>query len=315
MGMQRNKQNHSKVFSSKKVSQSRFLNKEGTFNIARDDFHTEWITDLYHSLLSTSWAKFFSLVLAFYMVLNLVFGVAYFICGRNALQGVEYSTQFSYLLDCFFFSIQTLATIGYGRISPIGLIPNLLVAFEALIGLLGLALVTGLLFSRFSKPTTRIDFSKKALITVIDGVPCFNFRMANRRLNQIVEARVQVTLIRNETTLEGYRFQNFHSLALEKDFSPIFALTWLVVHPLNQFSPLYQKTLDDLREMQAEILVTLTGIDETFAQTVLARFSYTPDEIEPNARFEDMLNYDEKGKIVVSLCKIDDFTKANESTS
>lgn len=312
MRMQQDKQSNSKSLNSRHNLRSRFLNRDGSFNIIRVDVHTEWITDLYHSLLSTTWAKFFGLVLAFYIILNTIFAVAYFFCGRNALQGIDYSTELNYLLDCFFFSIQTFATIGYGRINPMGLVPNLLVAFEALIGLLGLALVTGLLFSRFSKPTTRIDFSKMALVTVMDGVPCLNFRMANRRLNQIVEARVQVTLIRNESTLEGYQFRNFQDLALEKNFSPMFALTWLVVHPIHQFSPLYQKTLDDLREMQAEILVTLTGIDETFAQTVIARFSYTPDEIQMNARFEDMIDYNQEGKILVSLLKIHDVVKIDE---
>jgi inward rectifier potassium channel len=268
--------------------------------------------DLYHTLLSVGWGRFFGLLFALYLAVNSVFAWAYLLCGENALEGIpklEAAGAFARFASAFFFSVQTFATIGYGRITPVGYAANVIVVIEALAGLLSVALATGLLFARFSRPTARVIFSEQAIIQNHDGRPSLLFRMGNERLNQIVEAKVTVTLVRNETTAEGTSYRTFHDMKLERANSPMFALSWLVVHPLDQESPLYGLTADDLIKMEAEILVSLTGIDDIFSQTINARYSYMPQEIVWNADFVDMLTRAPSGPILIDLSRIHDIVQ------
>lgn len=283
----------------------RILNRNGRFNISKKGQRRIFFSDLYHSLLSISWPVFFLFVLIFYLLINFSFAIGYFLCGPGALAGTNHlgliENGMDYFLDCFFFSVQTLATIGYGRVSPVGFVPNFLVTIEALVGLLSLAVITGLLYARFARPTARIIFSRVAIIAKQDGVPSFFFRMGNERLNQISEAHVNVTLLKDETTQEGEQYRNFYDLALERNHSPIFNMTWTVLHPINAQSPLYGMTKEDLIRDKAEILVTLTGSDATFSQPIHARFSYTPEEISWNGRFKDILFRENNGTVRVAL--------------
>jgi inward rectifier potassium channel len=255
------------------------------------------------------WRKFIAVLLAGYLSVNLLFAGLYFIAGPGALAGLEpreESPRLGLLLECFFFSVQTFATIGYGRVAPVSLFANALVTAEAFLGMLGIAISTGLLFSRFSKPTARIRFSSKAIIAPHDGVPTFLFRMVNERLNQVVEAQVRVGLVQNERTLEGEYYRNFHELELDRATSSAFVLSWTVVHAINEKSPLHGVTPEMLREREAEFIVSVTGIDDTFSQTIHARWSYTPDEIEWGGRFADMLERrPEEGKVHVSIDQLD----------
>jgi inward rectifier potassium channel len=279
----------------------RFLNRDGTYNIARSRGKSFPLSDLYHSLLSASWTEFLSVIIGVYLAINLLFAGAYFLSGPEALEGVRRDTFFHHFSDCFFFSVQTLATIGYGRISPMGLGANLLVTIEAFIGLLSLALVTGLFYARFARPTARILFSDVAIIGPHDGAPALVFRLANERLNQIVEAHVTVNLIKDETTAEGEDFRNFYELSLDRDRSPVFNMSWTVVHWIDDRSPLKGLKDKDLREVDAEIAVTLSGLDATMAAPIHARFSYVADDIVWNKRFRDILTSGDDGKIHVDL--------------
>ncbi len=292
----------------------RILNRNNSFNVAKKGRRKIFFSDLYHSLLSASWPLFFLFVLVFYLWINIVFALGYFLCGPGALMGINHTSiadaQTAYFFECFFFSVQTLATIGYGRVSPFGLMPNFLVTFEALVGLLSLAIVTGLLYARFSRPTARVVFSRVAIIGKHNGVPCLYFRMANERLNQIAEAHVNVMLVKNEVSLEGEDYRNFYDLALERQYSPLFTISWTVVHPITASSPLYEATKEKLLADNVEILVTLTGTDDTFSQPIHARFSYTPDEILWNARFKDILSQSEDGKVQIALEDIHDLKEA-----
>lgn len=283
----------------------RILSRDGRFNIAKKGRRRIFFSDLYHSLLAASWPAFFLFVLSFYLSTNLIFASAFFLCGPQGLAGagdvLGAGNGTAYFLECFFFSVQTLATIGYGRVSPIGIAPNLLVTLEALVGALSLAVITGLLYARFARPTARIIFSRVAVVTEQDGIPYFLFRMANERLNQISEARVSVVLLKNETTVEGESYRDFHDLPLERRHSPIFNMTWTVEHAIDASSPLYGKNKEDLIRDQVEILVTLTGTDDTFIQPIQARFSYTPEEILWNARFKDVLSHEPDGTIRIAL--------------
>jgi inward rectifier potassium channel len=289
----------------------RFLNHDGTFNVERVDRPTRkfYRTDLYHRFLSLSWRQFFIAVALSYFVLNVLFGLGYFAAGPSALSHSDGTPVpihlFDRFMECFFFSVQTLATIGYGKLVPNSIISDLLVTIEAFVGLLIVALMTGLVFARFSRPTARVVFSKAAVINSHDGTPSLIFRMANLRTNQIVEAGIKVSFACNETTSEGEHYRNFYDLQLEREESSMFVLSWTVVHPIDAKSPLYGLTHEDLVERQSEILILMTGWDETFAQTIHARHSYSPDEILFNHRFTDMIHLDEdRKKLLMDVRKI-----------
>ena len=266
----------------------RLLNRSGKFNIESTNNSRFIFSDIYHTLLSINWIYFTFLFALVYVAINIGFATLYYLCGQGGFIGLTATTNVDFYIECFFFSVQTIATIGYGRISPVGLVPNILVTFEAFFGLFGLAIITGLLFSRFSRPTARVVFSHYALFTTHNHKPCLMFRMANARLNQIVEARVSVIYIHDAVTSEGQRFRTFHHLKLLREISPAFALSWTVIHPIDDDSPLKGLTKEDLIRDEGEIFVTLAGIDDTFSQTITSRHSYIADEILWNHRFKDI---------------------------
>ena len=241
------------------------------------------------------------MVAAVYFAVNLVFAGLYVACGQGGFVGVEQSDGLPFAAHAFFFSVQTLATIGYGRISPLGWIPNLLVTIEALTGALSIALMTGLMFARFARPTAKVLFSSRAVLHVHDGVPSLLFRLANERLNQILEGQVKVVLSISEMTQEGERYRTFYDLALERSTTPIFAASWTVVHPICDTSPIKGKSLAELKDAGAEILVSFSGIDETLSQPIYSRFSYIADELAWNQAFEDILKTDGNGNLEVDL--------------
>jgi inward rectifier potassium channel len=240
--------------------------------------------DAYHQLLTMPWRRFFALVLAGYLVVNASFALAY----RSLGDAIEHAQAGSFL-DAFFFSVQTLATIGYGRMAPITLGANVLVTIEALLGMVGLAVTTGLVYARFARPTARVLFSKVAVVGPYDGVRSLQFRMANARGNQIVEAHLKLTMVRDERTAEGNPVRRVHDLKLRRSEHGAFALTWTAIHPIDEHSPLHGKTTQELRDSMVDLLVSLTGIDEGLAQTIHARYGYRVDDIRWDARFADIL--------------------------
>jgi inward rectifier potassium channel len=250
-------------------------------------------TDAYHSILSMSWSGFLFFTFFIYILVNFLFALCYFLCGPAALSALSVN-PWNRFLDVFFFSVQTLSTIGYGKITPLSLSSNLLVTFESITGLMGLALITGIMFSRFARPTARVVFSKVAVVNEHDGVESLIFRIGNERLNQIVEARVGVVLIIDETTKEGESYRSLYDLKLERDQTPLFTFTWTVVHPMNSDSPINGYNADDFLAHNAEILVTVSGIDDTFSQTIHSRYSYLPGDILWNHRFIDILKRTDK---------------------
>jgi len=203
--------------------------------------------------------------------------------------GIEHARAGSFG-DAFFFSIQTMSTIGYGRMVPQSLFANVLVMVEALVGVFGLALMTGLIFAKFSRPSARVLFSRVAVITQWDGIPSLLFRMANARGNQIVEAQIHLVLARDEVTPEGESFRRLYDLELTRRQHALFTLTWTAVHPLTARSPLADATPASLAAADTEIIVSLMGLDETYEQTVHARYVYTARDIVWGARFVDVLS-------------------------
>ena len=266
-------------------SRRRLLNRDGSFNVKRDGLRPLSSLSLYHFLLTVSWPRFLMLVGATYMAVNLLFAAAFLLCGPDALAGkVERGGRF---LNDFFFSVQTFATIGYGSITPATLGANLLVTLESVVGLLGFALATGLVFARFSRPTARILFSRHAIIAPYGDGQALMFRIANARSSQIIELEAKVMLSRFEGSGKG---RGFHNLPLERDRVAFFPLSWTIVHPIDEESPLWGITAADLVASRIEVLVLLTGIDEGFSQTVHARSSYDGDEIVWGARFANIFN-------------------------
>ena len=267
-----------------KQQQLRLLNRDGSFNVQRFA-PTLWERFAsYHSLVTMSWPRFFLLIGVSYFLINLPFALAYYLCGPNALSGDAALKGFA---RCFFFSIDTFATIGYGNITPNGLVANFLVAVEAIFGLLSVGLVAGLVYARFARPTASILYSRHAVIAPYRGITAFMFRLVNRRQNELIEVNARVILSRFEDR-NGRRERVYHTLELERPFVAFFPLSWTVVHPIDEQSPLWGWTPEQAIAAESEFLILMTATDEVFATMVHSRTSYAASEVLWNARFLSM---------------------------
>jgi inward rectifier potassium channel len=265
-------------------SQQRLLNRDGSFNVERRGLHFWSAFSPYHALLTMHWSEFFLLTAAWYLIANTLFAMAYLACGPDALGSDTAGMEHHTFLRAFFFSVQTLSTIGYGHVVPIGLAANIVVTVESLVGLIGFAIVTGLLFSRFSRPTAKVLFSQHGVIAPYQGITAFEFRVANARANELIEVSAKVMLTRFEE-VKGVRTRQYYQLELERDQVTFLPLTWTVVHPITENSPLRGETPESLHASNGEFLVLLKAFDETFSTTVQTRTSFTPDEVVWGARF------------------------------
>ncbi|MBC7693040.1 MAG: ATP-sensitive inward rectifier potassium channel 10 [Methylotenera sp.] len=283
----------------------RALERNGKFNAVRIG-QTRRSIDIYHRWLSITWKQFLGTMTLLYLIVNGLFAMAYVACGPDALEGATRHDLAGRFYDAFFFSVQTFATIGYGKLTPSGLLPNLIVSLEALVGLMAVAVATGILFARFSRPTAKLIFSDRALITNFDGQPSFTFRLANERRNQIVEARISVIVIYDVVTEEGEVYRDLIDLPLVRDRSPVLAVSWTVEHSIDEKSPFYKADRKKLEDLHTEIIVSLTGTDDTFGQTVHSRFSYLPSEIEWDRYYEDIMSWNEAGVLQLEMSKIHD---------
>jgi len=267
----------------RRIDRPRRPRGRGALNAVIIGLQPHRFSDLYHAFLEASWPAALAFLGVVFVAANVVFALLYVACG-DCIAGARIGN----LLDAVFFSVQTIATIGYGQMVPRTTMANVLVSIEAFTGLLGIALATGLVFSKFARPTARVMFSKVAVIARRNGQACLMFRMANERATRIAEAQVRVSLVRNEVTKEGERMRRSNDLQLERDHSSIFALSWTVVHPITDESPLHGATPESLAEQGAELVVSMTGLDLTFAQTIHARHSYASADIIPDARLVDI---------------------------
>lgn len=290
-------------------SRRRLLNRDGSFNVRREG--AGWWTSLsaYHYLLTISWPRFFSIVVAAFLSTNAVFAVIYVFAGDGALSGVHETTPAGRFAECFFFSVHTLATIGYGDVAPHTLVAHLIVTLETLIGLVGVAVIAGISFGRFSRPVARIRFSRNAIIAPYRGGRAFMFRIVNQRSNQLVDVSARVLLSRRKRdSITPDR--EFIQLALERDSVAFFPLAWTIVHPITADSPLRDWSDKDFTECDVEFLVLLNGFEETFSQTVHTRSSYKAAEVIWGAHFLSMFNpTDEDGVISVDIRKLDDLER------
>jgi len=276
-------------------SRQRLLNRDGSFNVDRRGLSLLASLSLYHSLLTMRWWKFLSLLTLSYILANVIFAIGYTLCGPDALENSARLNLGSGFARAFFFSVETFATIGYGNIAPVKLASNLLMTVESLFGLLAFALATGLIFARFSRPTAQIIFSQSAIVAPYKDATAFEFRITNARRSQIIELEAKVLFARFEDE-EGRSVRRFYPLTLERQRVTFFPLSWTIVHPIDEGSPLYGLTGEDLAQTHGEFLILLTGIDETFSQTVHTRSSYQAEEVIWNAKFGDVFNRSTSGE-------------------
>ena len=261
--------------------------------------------DLYHFILARGWPTFFALFAVTFLGANVLFASLYLVqpgCIAHARAG-----SFE---DSFYFSVQTLATIGYGGMYPVTRYAHIVVLIEAMTGILGIALITGLTFTRFARPSARVLFSKKITITPRDGVPHLMFRMANWRRNRIVEAQLHAVMLVSERTREGEMLRKQVDLPLVRERTALFFLTWTAMHKIDADSPFYgPDALAKLAEKNAGLFLSLIGFDETIGQTIIARTEYALSDIAVGARFVDVLGADDRGRFQIDFTKFHDVVR------
>jgi len=258
---------------------------------------TGW-RDVYYSFLVLPWSVFFVSLAGIYLLLNLGYAVL-FALHPGSVSGARS------LLDAFFFSVETMSTVGYGEMYPATLYGHVVVTIDVVMGVLLVPLATGLVIAKFTLPTARVLFSRNAVVNRFDGVPTLMFRVANVRKNHIIEAHMRLALLRDDETAEGHRYRRMLDLALVRDSSPFFALSWTVMHPIDEASPFYGMGPDDCRSEATQLVAVLTGIDGTTSSSVYARHGYTPDDILFDHAFEDVLNVKEDGTVEIDFRRFD----------
>ncbi len=252
--------------------------------------------DLYHGFLVLPWGAFLVSLAGFYLLLNLGYAVL-FTLGPGSVHGARPGS----LLDAFFFSIETMSTVGFGEMYPATLYGHVIVTLDVVTGVLLVPLAIGLMIAKFTLPVARVMFSRNVVVSPFDGMPTLMFRVANVRKNQIIEARMKVTLLRDYQTIEGYRYRRMLDLPLKRDTSPFFALSWTVMHSIDEASPFYGMESDDFRTEAMQLVAVLTGIDGTSSSTVYARYDYAPRDILFDHVFEDAVEVNEDGTVRIDF--------------
>lgn len=252
--------------------------------------------DLYYHLMAARWRVVIGWLVLSWLGLNLVFALLYWSTGA-VIEGARPGS----FADAFFFSIQTITTVGYGGLAPGNLTADILMTLESISGLVSIATASGIFFAKFSKPTARIRFSSSPVIGNRDGLRCLMFRVGNTRGNNIADAQLRAVLTRLDRTPEGESVRRFQPLALTRPSTPLFPILWMGVHPIDDRSPLRGMSAEELEEVGAQVLVTVLGIDEDLGQPLHASYSYLASDIVWDARLDDMVHVDGKGQRVVDF--------------
>ncbi|WDF53368.1 ion channel [Mucilaginibacter sp. KACC 22063] len=286
----------------------RIINRDGTINVKRRGVSFLNNSNVYHRMITMSWLNFWLVIFIWYTLVNILFAFIYIAIGSQYLLGTDGNDGLHHFLGAFFFSAQTLSTVGYGHISPTGIATNFVAAIESMCGLLGFAVATGLLYGRFSRPSAKIAYSDKILIApyALNKGRGLMFRMANLRPNLLAEMSVEVIFSYNEI-VNGKPVRRFYPLDLERSKVSIMTLSWTIVHPINEDSPMYNWTLDDFKTKNGGFAVLVKAFDDTFAQTVHSRTSYEYSEIVWGASFTPTFHTDENGQVNLDLDKISSY--------
>lgn len=284
----------------------RSLNKDGSFNISKTNVPFFERMNFFHKLVSMSWGKFFTIIFLLYICINIFFATIYVLIGTDHLTGIEATTDLDKFMEAFFFSAQTITTLGYGRVAPIGFVDNTVAAAESLLGLLSFAFATGLIYGRFSKPSAKIKYSTIALIAPYQDINGLMFRVLNPLANQLMEVEVSVAM---SIKRENSELRDFSILELERSKVAFMPATWTVVHPISDTSPIKNYTEANLTERDVEIIVMIKAFDESFSQTVYSRSSFKASEIIWGKRFVYLVTND-KNKMSIDVSRIDETENA-----
>ncbi|MDQ6755856.1 MAG: ion channel [Bacteroidota bacterium] len=289
----------------------RFVNKEGNANIEKRGLGFLERVSWYHTMLALSRWKFFSVIFLFYILVNLLFAVIYYLIGVNHLSGTVSNSGVGKFAEAFFFSCQTFTTVGYGRINPVGFTASSIASIEALLGLLSFALATGLLYGRFAKPKAYLRFSENALLAPYKDITAIMFRVAPFKNTTLTDAECKVTL-GMAIEDDGKMLNKFFPLELEFNIVNTLTLSWTIVHPITESSPLYKFTADDYANSNGEILIFLKAFDDMFSNIVVARTSYTFKEIIIGAKFNPMYKRSQNGdRTILYLDKLNSYSTAD----
>jgi len=260
------------------------------------------LSDLYHFLMKTKWSSLLGAFGVIYCAVNAVFALAYLAGGPGTVLNARPGS----FADDFWFSVETFATIGYGNLAPGTTYAHLLVTVESFAGMLAVALGTGILFAKFSRPMARVGFSKNAVVSLRNGQPCLMWRLANQRGNALLDATMQAHVLIDDISSEGHRMRRVHALELERTGMPMFTLAWTCIHHLDEKSPLFGLTLENAPERLVGLIVSFAGVDDTMVQTVHARQLYNPDDLRFGARFVDMIDSSTPGTLVIDHAQLDE---------
>ena len=284
----------------------RAINKDGSFNVRKTNVPFFERLNFFHSLITMSWIRFLGVVLLWYFAINIIFASAYSLIGVEHLTGIRPSTTIDGFIEAFFFSAQTITTLGYGRVAPMGNLANTVAAIESMLGLLGFALATGLLYGRFSRPSTMIRYSHTAVMAPYQDINGFMFRVVNPQNNHLLELEVQLNLSMKRKNSE---LRDFHSLELERNKVAFMPYMWTIVHPITPTSPLFQLKEASFLEKDVEFIVTMKAFDATTSQSVYSRSSYKASEIKWGEKFVYAVTRENNG-ITIDVGKLNDTEKA-----
>lgn len=294
-----------------KAIKQRIINRDGSINIKRKGLPILNTSDNYNALITMRWPKFWFIVIGVYLLTNILFATIYVNIGDNNLLGADTQTPYHHFLSAFFFSAQTLSTVGYGHVSPQGIPTNFVAAFESMLGLLAFAIATGLLYGRISRPSAKVSYSDMVLIAPYAPTGRgLMLRLANKRHNVLIDLDIELVFSYNEE-VAGKTIRRFHNLKLERSKVSILTLSWTVVHPIDENSPLYNMTAEDMEAGRANLVVLMQAFDDTFSQTVHSRTSYLYNEMVWGAKFTPAFYDDPNGLVTLDLTKISDYTEAD----
>ena len=277
--------------------------KPATFKIIKKNAPGGMHRDLYHNLLKVSWLRLFTVYVVVFFLINFIFANLYLLVP-NSISASTHDFK-----SAFFFSVQTFSTVGYGIITPTNLYGNIVVVLEIMTGVVSMAVTTGLLFAKFSRPSAKILYSKNLLHTKFDGNDVLMFRMANARSNNIISANVEFHYLYNTVSPEGVSIVRFRPLKLLRSYSPIFSLSWSVFHPIDAESPFFDKTPEEINALKIEFIVILNGTDGTLSQNIYDTYRYSIDDILFNHHFVDILERKDDGTRLI------DYNNFHQTTS
>ncbi len=286
----------------------RIINKNGSFNVIKKGLPPS-SRNAYQYLIQIGWTSFLGIVVLYLLAINAIFATIYYLSAPPEF--AEGWMGFNRWLECYFFSFQTFTTVGYGAMAPVGIAMGVISSFESIFGWISFAIITGILYGRFSRPSARLMYSTNALIAPHKDGKALHFRIANKRRSTLMEMEATVLLMTVQRDKEGKGIleRNFQQLKLQINRIIFFPLNWTIVHPIDEKSPLFEKSASDLKEMDAEILIMIKGFDDTFSQVVHSRYSYKWNEIVWNARFEMAYNTIPSGDIELYFDLLDKYRK------